>query len=185
MLTKILSIDASDEIVTVEEAMAHSRIEDEYDNELVCAQIMAATDLVERWVNRKLHPTDMVGVVEGFRNKISLPYPPINAVSEVVFINSDGTETSLTEGDDYIFDDVWEHVKILTQPSGDVESTRVYFSCGYQEACVIPMAIKHAIKQTFATLYENREDTVIGASVNSVPLTAMRMLGAYRVKQVA
>ncbi len=186
MRTKIISVDMSEDIVGTDEAMQHSRIEDDYDIELVQIQVAAATDLVSKWLNRKLFPTDMVGSIPTYRKKINLPYPPIHSVSKVTIEDDDGNEMTLTEGVDYVFDDISEQVIFrVIPPQNTRNNVKVHFSCGYQTAEEVPQAIRHAIKQTFATLYENREDTVIGASVNEVPLKTQRLIGAYRIKAIS
>lgn len=184
MRTKVLSQDCSLIIVSMEEAMEHSRITDSYDEVVIQGCLDAAHDLVQKWLNRKLYPTTIVGQIENFNSKIILPYPPIQSVVSVTATDMNDEEVTLDEGVDWKYNSVTETIKFI----GDLTSKRNYtdftfnYTAGYDAGCPVPDAIKHAIKMTFATLYENREDTVIGASVNDVPLNARRVLSAYKVR---
>jgi uncharacterized phiE125 gp8 family phage protein len=184
MRTKVISVDRFEELITDREQMEHSRIDDDYDIEIVQANIAAATDLVEKWLNRKLFSTEMVGSIPSFRKRVNIPYPPIHEVTKVTMEDSNGTVTELVSGTDYRFDDISEQVIFMTDQSR-YENFKFHYKCGYENRSDIPMSILHAIKQTASTLYENREDTVIGASVSEVPLKTQRLIGAYRVKVVA
>ncbi len=185
MRTKISSVNTVETIVSIDEAMEHSRITDTYDELVVQATLDAATDLVEKWLNRKLYPTVMIGAIPEYRQKVLLSYPPVHGVSQVTAEDEDGVLTTFVQGTDYVFDVITEQVIFRIKPLRALYNFKFYFNVGYACADNIPMGIKHAIKQTFATLYENREDTIIGASISEVPLKSIILLKPYRVKAVS
>lgn len=183
MRTKIISQDRTETVVSIDDAMEHSRITDTYDELVVQSTLEAATDLVENWLNRKLYPTEMVAAVSSYKQKMLLSYPPIHSVSKVTAEDANGNVIELPTTD-YKFDEVSEQV-IFRIDHSKLSNFKIYFKCGYPTVNQIPMGIKHAIKQTFATLYENREDTVIGTSVVAVPNKAITLLKSYRVKAMS
>lgn len=181
MRTKLLEQELTDDVVSLEEAMEHSRITDDWDELVVQACLDAAHDAVQSWLNRKLYPSLMVGQVNEYRTRITLPYPPIKAVSYVTAECANGDTIDLVEGTDWKFDSISETIRFL-KPQSNLSVFEFQYECGYESVESVPKAVKHAILMTFATLYNNREDAVVGASVASVPLTAHRLLRTHRVR---
>ena len=185
MITDILSTDDVD-IVTLEEAMEHSRITDSYDELVVQMCLDGAHDIIEQYLNRRLRPTKMIGVVGECRKQITLPYPPIHSISSVTCEDSNEDEITLTEGTHYKFDSIRKAVRFKNSwnDASRHQEFKVTFTCGYETVDCVPRAVKHAIRQTFATLYENREDTVLGLNINQIPAPAKRLCSAYRVRPI-
>jgi uncharacterized phiE125 gp8 family phage protein len=183
MITDIISTDDV-EIVTIEDAMEHSRITDNYDELVVQMCLDAAHDIIEQYLNRRLRPTKMIGVVGDYRKQITLPYPPIHSISSITCEDHTENEVGLTEDIEYTFDAIRKAVRFKNSwtQSKDHKEFKVSFDCGYKTVESIPRAIKHAIRVTFASLYENREDTVIGVNIKEIPSPAKRLCRAYRVR---
>ena len=179
MRTKILSQETFD-VVTIEDAMEHSRITDSYDELVVQMCLDSAHDLVQQWLNRKIVPTSMVMGLEQWKSCVHLQYPPVVSITSITAEDSDEVEVTLTDGDDYKFDDVFQTVK-LKDTTQDYSNFKIIVDCGYRDG-ECPEAIKHAIRMTFATLYENREDLVVGTQVNQIPNHARRLVRAHRVR---
>ncbi len=180
MRTKVLTQADASEIVTLEEAMEHSRITDSYDELVIQGCLDAAHDLVQQWLNRKLTLTTIVGQIIDFRSRITLPFPPIHSVASLTAEDSSHKTVTLTEDVDWKFDSISESIRFLTDCSM-YSNFEFNYSAGYTDYKDVPKAIRHAIKMTFATLYENREDVVIGTQVNELPLTAKRLINSHRV----
>lgn len=168
------------ELVCLDEAMEHSRITDLEDEDMIRMALDSAHDIVQQWVNRKLVPTTMVGIQEDYLNEVILPYPPIKSITSVHAEDVNGNEIELTT-DQYKFNDVYGSVKLPTSLSS-MSNFKIVYDCGYGDGIECPLALKHAIRMTFATLYEMREDAIIGAQINDVPLTAKNLVKIYRVR---
>lgn len=176
MLTKIVRVDASSVIVTLDEFCEHSRITDLFDEAQAQQCLDAATDVVERWLNRKLFPTEIIGQVDSVEdNEILLSYPPIISVSKVYRMCA-GVPVELDKSM-WAFDDISGSVIIL---DGVDARHRVAYTCGYDIQNPVPYAVKHAILMVAATLYENREDVIIGTQINQVPMDAKRVMAVHR-----
>lgn len=177
MITKQLSLDPL-ELVSLDKAKEHSRITDADDDEDVQDKLDAAHDAVQQWLRRKLIPTTMVGIEEHYSPEIILPYPPISVITKVEAEDTTGELVELPT-DDYKFDDIIGSVRIKTTYKYHTRF-RIYFTCGYlDDQC--PKAVQHAIKMTFATFYEMREDAIIGTQINEVPVTARNIIRSFRV----
>lgn len=175
MLTKQITQNTLD-IVSIDEAMEHSRITDYDDENVILSCLESAHDLVQQWLNRKLTTTNMVGIVRNFSPEIMIPYPPISDITEVKAIYNN--EEVLIDPVNYRFDDITGSIKFVKNLS-DHYDFKIYFSCGYT---TVPKSIKHAIKMTFATLYEMREDAIIGTQINEVPITARNIIKSFKAR---
>lgn len=182
MLTKIISQDTSSPIVTSADCMSHSRITDTDEIPYLDGLIPAAFELVESWLNRKVHPSVVKGQLEKYRPRFMLPYAPIASIVSITAEAPNGETVTLTPDDDYRLDPVTDEM-ILEPVFIDHVNFVVEYNCGYgtdTQAC--PKAICHAVKMTVANLYENREDSVMGVSVTEVSLPVKRILRAYRIR---
>lgn len=184
MITKKLKCDKTYEIADIDAFCEHSRITDLYDEIVVQQCLDAAHDTVEGWLNRPLYLTNFVGILDEFNQEVFLPKPTVRAVTLITAEDEDYNEHSLTQNVDWKFDDVYESVRFLTNSSTEFTKLRrfkIYFTSGYcQETDPVPPAVVSAILMTAATLYENREDTLIGTQINTVPLDAKRLLRIHR-----
>lgn len=185
MITKILSTDDV-EIVSLEEAMEHSRITDSYDELVVQMCLDGSHDIIEQYLNRRLRPTTIIGVVVEYRSVITLPYPPIVSVSSITCEDADETEITLVDGTHYKYDEVCQSIRFLGKWTDRQchSHFRITFTCGYDTIESVPRAVKHAIRMMFATLYENREDIVNGVSTAQIPAPAKRICRSYRVRSI-
>lgn len=184
MRTIVNSFDDSSQLVSLDEAMEFSRITDSYDEVVVTMCLDAAHDLIERWCNRKIYLTNMSGVTDEYKHKVLLPYPPVKTLNSVTAENAEHETVTLVEGVDYKFNSITQCVTFISKQNTIKTYTDFTFNfdCGYDGIENVPRSIKHAVLMTFATLYENREDNVVGASVASVPLKARTVLAAVRVR---
>ncbi len=186
MLAKVLSVDTTTEIVSLEEATEHQRITDLWDELVVTGCVDAAIDAVQFWLNRKLYPTTIIGQEEHYSKEITLSYPKIKSVDPTITAEDMYMEAvTLVEGTDWVFDDIFGTIRFKPNISmiETYKNFRITYVCGYDpETDPVPPAVKHAILMTAATLYENREDTIVGTQINEVPLDSKRLIRTHRVR---
>lgn len=98
---------------------------------------------------------------------IRLPLPPLQSVSSLTYLDGEGVEQTLDPSLYVVlaggraeivpaFGCLWP--RALRQP----RAVTIEFVCGYGDAAAVPNPIKTAIAMYVASLYENRESTVIG-----------------------
>lgn len=186
MITKVVSCDNSHEIVSLEQFCEHSRITDLYDEIAIQQCLDAAIDSVQVWLNRKLYPTRIVGISDNFAEELYLPFPTIRKINSISAEDKTYTDVILQQSVDWKFDGITEYVRFLptsTTKFTQLKRFRVDYECGYcPDTDPIPPAVIHAILMTAATLYENREDVVVGTQINNVPLDAQRLIRVHRIR---
>lgn len=177
--------DNTNEIVSIEMFCEHSRITDLYDEIVVQQCLDAAHDAVEHWLNRPLYPSQIVGIINEIQPVVFLPNPTVRNVLNIVAEDETFADVTLLENTHWKFDYITESVRFINNDPNirfdKLSQIRIKYDCGYDPDCdPVPPAVVHAILMTAATLYENREDTIVGTQINSVPLDAQRLIRIHR-----
>lgn len=179
MITSIQSQDTL-AVVSLEEAMEHSRIEDRYDEIVVRGCLDAAHSTVEQRLNRKFGKTRLIAVQEEHKTKVRLPYAPLISVEGITALDSNEVEVTLVEGTDYRVDLVRNMVILNGDSTPNYTEFNIDYCCGYTSVDSVPNAIQQAIKMVFANFYEFREDALVGAPIYKVPDTASRIINNFK-----
>lgn len=153
------------EPVTVDDFKSHSRIDaDEEDASTITGYLKASRKLVETYLRRQLITATYRFSLDRFPcDCIELPLPPVQSVSALAYVDSDGT-TQTWDSSNYRLDTYSEPARI--EPAYNVSwptircvsnAVNVTFVCGYGAAGAVPDTIKTAIKITTAVLFEMRD----------------------------
>jgi uncharacterized phiE125 gp8 family phage protein len=192
------------EPVSLAEAKAHLRVDFDDDDDLITLLIRAARthiDGKDGWLGRALVRQTWELVVDTFPcddGEIKIPLPPLQSIESIKYDDADGVEQTLAS-DQYDVDNVSEPGWVVPTEDGDgwpdtldaVNAVRIRFVAGYPESEVdgspedlagnVPAAIKQALLMYIATLYEHRENTVIGQAPAALPWAAEHLLFPYRI----
>jgi uncharacterized phiE125 gp8 family phage protein len=171
--------------ITLAEAKAQCRVTGTDEDDLITGMIAAATEDAEAIQNRTFVSRTRTFYRDDFtydgydasgRGYIELPYPPLQSITSIAYIDGDGVTQTLS-ADTYTVDtggeaklpgriylaygESWPTVR---SQHNAVTITAV---CGYSSVSAIPYAVKQAIKLKVGDLYEHREDTVVGPAVSN------------------
>jgi len=106
---------------------------------------------------------------------IKLPFGNLQSVTSVKWKDTDGTETTLVAGTDYLVETNGDQCGRLVLPHGVSWPTdtlypsnpvTIRFMAGWTTAALVPFKIKAALQLICADLYEHREAQNIGQSFN-------------------
>jgi uncharacterized phiE125 gp8 family phage protein len=180
------------EPVSLAEAKLHLRVTTDTDNTLITSLISAARIHCENITNRALASATFELVMDTFPEKIVLPMSPVESITSIKYTDSDGIETTLA-ATEYI---LYTSEPAVVIPDYDVSwpsfteyplgAVKVRYVAGYRAASTdaslhIPEAIKQAILLIISTLYENRENIVIGQTIANIPMGAEALLQPFRI----
>ena len=166
------------EPVTPAEAKASPsfRVVGSTDDADITVLVKAAREMAEAITRRALITQTLELVLDGFpTGGIELYCPPIQSVTSIKYIDTDGAEQTL-DPLLYSVDDDSEPGLIVptygeTWPAtrDEVNAVRVRYVAGYGAAADVPAAIKTWIKMRAGTLYDNPQGIVVGQTVMNVP----------------
>lgn len=198
------TVDAATEPITVGEAKAHLRVDDNGSDDLITAYIKAARNLVEEKLHRALITQTWQLQLDRFPGpevdlatrvlvdgRIELPRPRLLAVSSITYVDGDGATQTMSSSL-YNDDDTNEPARLVLAYGESWPTTRdqinavtITYTAGYgSTAAYVPDAIKHALKLLVGHFWENREATIVGTIVAELPMAVDALLGPYRVETV-
>lgn len=158
------TIAPTSEPITLEEAKAFLRVLDSDSDELINSLIVAAREHVENITNRQLLPATFELYDANIVHK--LPKNPIRSIEKIELLGEDGTYSEFDNSLYYLFRELGiGYIGYKTMPSiiNHPEAFKITFTSGYD---TIPEAIKQYMKVKIATLFENREQFVVGVSIS-------------------
>lgn len=140
-----------------------------------------ALDGADGWLGRALVRQTWRLALDAFpRWEIALPLPPLRSVDSVVYLDTSGTETTLSADQYHVagVDGDGRLVPVTSWPSAAdrPEAVRITFTCGYSGdggspedlAANVPAPIKDAIRRMVADAYECRT-TVTFSHPHTIP----------------
>jgi len=157
----------TEEPVTLDEAKLHCRLDHDDEDSLMETLIATARQYGETFTGRSFCTQTIKYYLDKWPsgNVIYLPRPPVQSVTSVKWTDNEGTETTLTEGDDYEVDTDSEPARLILPygekwPTGTLATKNpieIEYIAGYGDASDVPEYVQAAIKLYIAGLYENRE----------------------------
>lgn len=185
MIPRVRVVEAPDEEpVSLARAKAHLRVDIDDDDDLIAAQISAARAMAENFLHRALVTQTRELVLDCFPvSSIPLLFPPIGEVESIIYTDGAGAEITLDDARYQVdafsspgriwpaYGYTWPSTRLLS-----LNNVKVRYTCGYGAAADVPPDIVAAILLTLGSLYENREDVVVGTTSAKLPLSAESLL---------
>ena len=161
------------EPVTLEEAKLHLKVDGAEDNTLIVALITTARELAERETKRAFITQTWQMILDVAPHIIEIPKPPLQSAGISIKVLDSVGEESLVDPDNYMIDASQNSYGRIMPILGSTwpyhrgfASFIVEFKAGYGNAATdVPEALKQAILQLIAHLYENRESSDIPGGV--------------------
>lgn len=182
-----VTVQPTEEPVTVDELKAHLRIDGDDENDLLAGYITAARNMCELEGRRAFVTQTQQIQLEGWPcgDRIVLPRPPLQSVTSIVYIDSDGNSATMSTAD-YAVDTHAEPGQLILAYSASWPSATlrpgpaitVTYIAGYGEASAVPQIYKQAIQLLAGHYYENREAVLLGQgfTATEVPMAVASLL---------
>lgn len=169
------------EPVTLAEARAWCRVDDDITDQdsVIMLLIGAMREYAENLTGRAFAPRTLETRFDSFPDSgiLELPFAPLLSVESVSYIDSGGslvelagsptgfeTDTHSEPGNLFpLFGSSWPST--AEQPG----AVRVRYTAGYSSFSAIPRSLKLWMQARIATLYENREQIIVGSIVADLP----------------
>ena len=187
-MQRVVVITPPERVVNLDQAKQHLRVDGDDDDALIAAFIDAATghiDGPDGWLGRAIGEQTLEAGLDGFiYDPITLPYPPVIAVTDIVYDDTAGVERTLDPAVYEIRDGVIGTAWGKSWPStrayrGSSRSVRIRYRAGYD---TVPAPIVVAILLMVGDMYRNRETAGVG-TLSAVPMSVSvdALLGPFRV----
>lgn len=150
--------------------------------------IQAAIATVENRSNVQLCTATYQLTLAGFPNDIALPKYPVQQVTSITYLDSNGVEQEL---DNWITDTTVNPAKIYPAYGESWPATRqhpngvtITFDAGFGDPEDVPADIKGALLFWIGHLFTNREPVVTGTIATALPLTFEYLLSQYELRGI-
>lgn len=181
------------EPLTLTEAKAHLRVTSTADDTLITTLIKVARQQCENFTGRALASATFELIMDSFPNgNIELPMTPVESVTSIKYKDSDNVETTWSSAE-YIFYNSEPAVINLAYNKSyptftpyPIGAVKIRFVAGYKlsgtdASLIIPEVIKQALLLQISTLYENRENIIIGQTVAEMTFGTKSLLYPYKI----
>ena len=188
MAAKLLSPPLVEPLVLAE-VKAHLRVDGADEDTLIDGLITAARLYIELACDRALITQDWAVFHDRWPDNsvVSLPKPPLQAVTAVKIYDVKGVATTL-ETTDYFADTASQPGRLVRaagaiwpDPGRAVNGIEIRLRAGYGDAATdVPRTLRQAMLLLLAHWFEIREPVVIGHDVVEVPHAVERLIDPYR-----
>lgn len=166
MYKKIISQASLTGLVTLDELKRQCRVFTTFEDAYLSSLIPVYLDMAQSYTGRMLTTGSAVVVVHSWQSQVLLPYGNVTEVTKLVL---DGTESTA-----FTFDDVSQIISI----NAPYATARIEFNAGYT---TLPVVVKQAVLVMINTAFNNRDDVVVGQTVNEMPRTSRDLLDRVRL----
>jgi uncharacterized phiE125 gp8 family phage protein len=184
----VLTAAPAAEPISLAEAKAHLRLDEDDEDALVAALIVAARTFVERSLGLALVTQGWSYFLDFWPSStcVTLPISPVQVVGAVTLHDAQGGATTL-DAEDYAVDVLSAPARLVLKGAAPAVVPRalnafeIAFTAGFgDEGSDVPAPIRHAVNLLVAHWFERREPVVLGAGAQEVPMTVAGLLLPYR-----
>ncbi len=175
----------SGDILTLSQIVQHLRVYDEYDENYILQLYDAAVNAAELYMNRVILESTVIMETDALTRK--LPQGVASSVQSVTYMDDSENRVPLFN---YSFNSITNRIDLsksgaLALKTDNASKYQVTFVTGWKED-EVPSVIKQAILILIGSMYEMREDSVIGqgVTVNKVPNTHKQLLSKYKIRRM-
>ena len=171
------------EPLALEEVKEFLRVLDTDSDVLISALIVAVREYVENITNRQLGVATFELLSEDLFS--ALPKGSLKAVDKIEILDETLTYVEFDTSKYYTYiNNGIGYISFSEVPTiqDHKQAVKVTFTCGYD---VVPETIKAYMKVKISTLFENREQFVIGASISEFGSSFIEnLLSPYRIRNI-
>lgn len=165
MFTKIVTQTDLSTLITLDEAKNHLHILNTDDDDYITSLIPVACDLAQAYCHKLLTEGTVKAECDLYQPKVLLPWGNVSSITSVTLDDEDYT--------DYEFREV-QQALVIPDTYSRIE---IEYECGYS---TIPASVKQGILVLISTMYNYRDDSIVGYTVADLPLPATRLLDKAR-----
>ncbi len=184
LVQKIAAIqDDIDAILSIADAKSFMRIIGDDDNDLIGSMIKSAITEANDRTNRNLVTATFELYLPKFDAEIELPKNPIKEIVSIEYMDLEGNYTALDSTNYYLWQNNGVDILVFDYYLDVVEhkkAVKITFKSGFL-AAEFPEDLKQWLKVRVSTLYEYREQFLLGVAIASVPHVDA-VLSRYKIR---
>jgi len=181
----VQTIAPDNEPLSLDDAKTFMHILEDDEDELITSMTVGAREYAENYTNRQFEIATYELITDRLFQGLTIPKSPVTEIVSVEYMDSDGVYQTLSTDDYYSYVDYGAtKLEFSSFPSykDDKRAIKITFKAGYT---TVPSSIVSYLKVLVSTMYENREQYVLGVSIETMANPAIhKMLDMYKVQSV-
>jgi uncharacterized phiE125 gp8 family phage protein len=185
------------EPVTLDEAKGHLEYQGTLKDTYIESLITIARRLCETYSGLSFVTQERVVRMDNFpckRMYIELPYGPVQSMTLFRYKNTDSVDVDMVEGTDYIVDYHASPARVYALTDGEIDSwptdakripnaVNIGYMTGYDDVSgePLPPEARQAILLQIGSMFENRQDEVMGSITHKINMNSEYILDAIKV----
>ncbi len=188
----VMTSGPATEPITVDEAKAHLRVDDTAEDILITSLVLTSRLHIESALGLAMITQNWRLLLDKWPRdrRVHFPLRPVQTVSEVRVLASDGTPT-VVSSDNYIVDVASTPARLVPQQTGwpapgrPANGIEIDFVAGFgTNSTDVPAPLRHALLLLVAHWYEHRDPIEIGSPDVAIPPGVSRLLKPYRLARL-
>ncbi len=181
----VQTVAPTNEPLSLEDAKTFMHILESDEDALITSMIISAREYAESYTNRQFEIATWELITDCFFSGLTIPKSTVTEISTIEYMDSDGVYQTLSTDDYYLYNEYGAgkiHINSMPPYKDDKRWIKITFKAGYE---TVPSSIVSYLKVLVSTMYENREQYIVGVSVETIANPAIhKMLDMYKVQSV-
>lgn len=172
------------DVISTADLKLFLRVDHDEEDTLIEALRAAAIAHIENYCNLKLGSVSAVMYLDDFPSWFEIPYGPVTAVNSISYNVSPTSTITLDTGTYYVdLNRKPARVAVINPPSVYdyvYGGAQISLTLGYTEA-EVPSALVHAVRLLVGHYYEQRQESIAGTIIASIPSGVHSLINPYRI----
>jgi len=182
----------TEEPVTLAQAKVHLGLFSSDDDSMVTSLIKAARQSVEMYTGRAICTQTVTLTLDSFPAVISLPRLPVQSITSISYIDENGDNQSFTTFKADLTGSVHARInpsygEVFPATRAETGAVTIVYVCGWGNPTAspdpVPFPVKQAVLLLTSSMYNNRENEIIGTITSTLPINVKWLLSPYRLNQ--
>ena len=181
----VQTVAPTSEPLSLADAKTFMHILEVDEDTLITSMIVSAREYAESYTNRQFEIATWELITDRMYSGLTIDKSTVTEISSIEYMDSDGVYQTLSTDDYYLYFEHGAaklHFESIPSYKSDKRAIKITFKAGYT---TVPSSIVSYLKVLVSTIYENREQYIVGVSIETMANPAIhKMLNMYKVQTI-
>jgi len=181
----VQTVAPASEPLSLDDAKTFMHILENDEDALITSMTISAREYAENYTNRQFEIATYELITDRMYSGLTIPKSPVTEISKIEYMDSDEVYQTLSTDDYYLYFEYGAakiYFNSIPSYKDDKRAIKITFKAGYT---TVPSSLVSYLKVLVSTMYENREQYIVGVSIETMANPAIhKMLDMYKVQTV-
>lgn len=179
------TVEPTSEPLLLDDAKTFMHILETDEDAIIESMIISAREYAENYTNRQFEIATYELITDRIYSGFAIPKSPVIEISSIEYMDTLGVYQTMDTANYYSYGENGAtklNFETIPEFKNDKRAFKITFKAGYAS---VPSSIVSFLKVMVSTLYENREQYVVGVNINTLANPLMlKMIDMYKVQTV-